>query len=147
MSGNVYSFLDVNATLMGPGGFVSLGNGAAAAEEGISVQPSGDISGMQVGADGQGQHSLYADKSGTLTVRLLKTSPTNQLLMNLYNFQTASASTHGQNTLVINDSSRGDVVTATQVAFKKVPDMQFAKDAGMFEWEFAAIKINRTLGE
>jgi Protein of unknown function (DUF3277) len=141
-----YSFLDVNASIVGPGGAFSLGNGAGAAEEGITVTPSGDIGGMLIGADGAGQHSLYADKSGTVTVNLLKTSPVNQLLSLMYAFQTASGATYGQNTLVINDASRGDVITCSQAAFKKAPDLTYAKDGGTNQWEFNVIRIERTLG-
>lgn len=144
---NVYSFLEIQAALVGPGGAISLGSGAGNAEEGLSISPSGEIDGMQIGADGSGQHSLYADKSGKVTVRLLKTSPVNQLLSAMYAFQTASGSTHGQNTLTISDSERGDVVTCRQVAFAKAPDLSYAKDAGIIEWEFNAIYIDRLLGQ
>lgn len=143
---NVYSFLDVNASLVGPGGAFSLGNGAATADEGIAITPSGDIGSMQVGADGYGQHSLHADKSGKVTVTLLKTSPTNKLLSAMYAFQTASGSAYGQNTIVINDTSRGDVVTCSQVGFAKAPDLAYGKEAGLVAWEFNAIRIERTLG-
>lgn len=141
-----YSFLDVNATLSGPGGVISLGAGAGVAEEGITTVPTGPKNNMQVGSDGYGQHSLRADKSGKVTIRLLKTSPTNQLLSAMYAFQTASGANHGQNTLVINDSSRGDVVSCQQVAFAKAPDLTFATEAGMNDWEFDAVRIERTLG-
>ena len=143
---NTYSFLDVNAGIVGPGGAFSLGNGAGVAEEGISITATEDISAMTIGADGTGMHSLHADKSGVLTVRVLKTSPVNQLLMNLYNFQTASGAAHGQNTIAINDKSRGDAIICTQAAFKKVPDLTFAKDGGTNEWTFNVIRIERTLG-
>jgi hypothetical protein len=143
---DTYSFLDVNATIIGPGGAISLGNGSAAAEEGITVSPNGDISGMQIGADGNGVHSLYADKSGIITVRFLKNSPTNRLLSMMYAFQTASGASHGSNTIAINDRSRGDVIVATQVAFKKAPEIAYAKDADIIAWEFNAIRIERTLG-
>lgn len=146
MSSNVYSFLNVAAALVGPGGVINLGNGAAASEEGISIEASEDINTMQVGADGNGQHSLHGNKSGRVTVRLLKTSPVNQLLSQMYAVQTASAALHGQNTLTITDSIRGDVVTCRQVAFKKAPALTYAKEAGFNEWEFDAIKIDRTLG-
>jgi hypothetical protein len=144
---NVYSFLDVNAAIVGPGGAFSLGSGAGAAEEGISITPSGEIDGMQIGADGSGQHSLHADKSGKVNVRLLKTSPTNRLLNAMYAFQTASASSHGQNTITLSDSARGDIITCRQVAFAKAPDLTYGKDAGLIEWEFNAIMIDRALGE
>lgn len=143
---NVYSFLDVNASIVGPGGAFSLGNGAAVSDEGITIAASSEIGAMQIGSDGYGQHSLHADKSGKVTVHLLKTSPTNKLLQAMYNFQTASSSAYGQNTIIINDSSRGDVVTCMQVGFSKVPDLTYGKEAGMNSWEFNAIRIERTLG-
>lgn len=143
---NVYSFLDVQAAIVGPGGAFSLGSAAGAAEEGITVDPSGEISGMQIGADGTGQHSLYGDKSGKVTVRLLKTSPTNKLLSALYNFQTASAASHGQNTITVTDMVRGDVITCRQCAFAKAPSITYGKEAGTQDWEFNAIAIDRILG-
>lgn len=143
---NTYSFKDINATLVGPGGFISLGDGSAAAEEGISLTPSGDKSGMMMGADGNGIHSLYADKSGMIVCRFLKNSPTNELLSALFAFQTSNSASHGGNTLVVRDKNRGDVWTCTQVAFKKRPDVTYAKDADIIEWEFNAIKMEMTLG-
>lgn len=143
---NVYSFLDINATIVGPGGAFSLGNGAAVAEEGITIAASNEIGAMQIGADGYGQHSLHADKSGKVTVHLLKTSPINKLLSAMYNFQTASGAAYGQNTIALNDSSRGDVITCMQCGFSKVPDLTYAKEAGMNTWEFNAIRIERILG-
>lgn len=141
-----YSFLDCAAGLVGPGGAFQMGAGSGNDEGGITVSPTGEINTMQVGADGSGQHSLHADRSGTVTVRLLKTSPLNAALMAMYNFQTASSSAHGQNTIVITDTQRGDVITCTQVAFSKVPDLNYAKVAGMNEWVFQAVSIIRTLG-
>lgn len=141
-----YSFLDVVAAITGPGGVINLGTGAGISDEGITVDPTGEINTMQVGADGEGQHSLHADKSGRLVVRLLKTSPTNALLMAMYNFQTGSAATHGQNTISVVDSNRGDAITCRQVAFTKVPSLSYGKEAGMNEWEFSAVRIDRGLG-
>lgn len=146
MSGTTYSFLEVAATLAGPGGVIALGDGAGAAEEGITIEPAGDINTMQIGADGSGQHSLHADKSATITVRLLKTSPTNALLSAMLEFQRASAANHGQNTLVITDTARGDVISARQVAFKKRPSLTYAKEAGVNEWTFDAVLVDPALG-
>lgn len=143
---NTYSFLNFQCAITGPGGSINLGNGSGSAEEGITFSPSGEISTMQMGADGSGQHSLHADKSGKVTVRLLKTSPTNQALMAMYNSQTASAASHGQNTISGTDTIRGDNITCSQVAFSKAPDLSYGKEAGFADWEFAAIKIDRFLG-
>lgn len=144
---NTYSFLDVQAAIVGPGGSFSLGAGAGVAEEGITIDPTEELNNMTVGADGQGVHSLHADKSGKITVRLLKTSPTNALLGAMLAFQRTSAANHGQNTITITDTNRGDVVTCQQVAFARVPTNTYAKDAGLIEWNFHAIVIDTGFGK
>lgn len=141
-----YSFKDIQAAIVGPGGIINLGDGSGPSTEGITVDPAGDINTMTVGADGSAMHSLSADRSGRVTVRFLKTSPTNALLMAMYTFQISSGSSHGQNTLTITDSNRGDVMTCQQVAFKKAPALTYATEAGMVEWEFDAGRIDRVLG-
>lgn len=141
-----YSFKDVQAAITGPGGVINLGDGSGASDEGITIDPSADVDIMTMGADGSGQHSLVADKSGRLVVRLLKTSPTNALLSAMLAFQRSSAAQHGQNTITIVDSNRGDVITARQAAFAKQPPLQYGKEAGMVEWEFNAVQIDVTLG-
>jgi len=143
---STYSFLNVNCSLVGPGGSINLGQGAGASEEGISIDPSEDIDTMTIGADGTSMHSLHANKSGSVVVRLLKTSPINQQLMLLYNYQTSSAANHGQNTITVSDSNLGDLVTCRNVAFKRSPVITYAKDAGFNEWTFNAGQIDRALG-
>lgn len=143
---NTYSFLDVVAALVGPGGVVNLGSGSGNSQEGITVAPTGDRNTMTIGADGTGMHSLNGDRSGTITITLLKTSPMNPVLMALYNVQTASASLHGQNTISIADKARGDIATAANCAFKKVPNMNFQSEAGTVEWVFDAARIDYAYG-
>ena len=143
---STYSFLEVNAAIVGPGGAINLGQGAAASEEGITVEPANDINNLMVGADGTPMHSLSADKSGTITVRLLKTSPVNKKLSALYALQTAAPSTHGQNTITVNTTQGGDVITCQQCAFQRAPSLTYAKDGGTNEWVFTAGIIDRTLG-
>ena len=141
-----YSFMNVQATLAGPGGSVNLGYGAGTAEEGITIEMNGDKNTMTIGADGTPMHSLHADKSGTLTVRLLKTSPANAQLQALYDLQTSSASLHGQNVVTVNNTTSGDNIGARYVAFKKMAPNTYAKDGGMVEWAFDAGAIDSMLG-
>lgn len=142
----VYSFLNVNATLAGPGGIVNLGAGAAAAEEGIMIEAAEDKNVMTIGADGRGQHSLIASDACKVTVRLLKTSPVNALLMLMYNLQSASSALWGLNVLTVVDSGRNDLTTVQNVAFNKKPALNYAKEAGMNEWVFDGIKADTVLG-
>lgn len=141
-----YSFQDVVATIVGVGGFVPLAAGASAAEEGITVEPVGDKNVMTIGAGGEGMHSLVADNSSTVTVRLLKTSPVNAALQLMYDLQTLSSLVHGKNVITITDIARGDVIVLTSVAFKKRPTITYAKEGGMMEWTFDAVSTAPTLG-
>lgn len=141
-----YSFLDVQCTLTGPGGIVSLGNGAAPAEEGITIEPVEELDTMHIGADGSAGHSLHGSKAAKITVRLLKTSLTNALLQQMLQVQRGSSLTHGRNTMVISNIVNGDVHTAQQVAFAKQPNVGYAKEAGTIDWEFNASRVETILG-
>ena len=141
-----YSFLDVKSTLVGPGGSVNLGEGSAAAEEGITIRAVEDIDTMTIGADGTPMHSLHANKSAHVEVHVLKTSPINQKLAQMYALQTAAAVSHGQNTLTVTIPATGEIISCTSVAFKKAPDLTYAKEGGMNNWEFNAGTVDRVLG-
>lgn len=140
-----YSFKDVTAYISGPGGDINIGYGAGVGDEGVSVDRNEDKNTMVTGADGSGMHSLHAASPGTLSVRLLKTSATNGLLMDMYNYQTGSGSLHGQNTVVIRDASRGDTITCSQVAFKRAPANRYGKTGDILEWQFDCVSVEGVL--
>lgn len=131
-----YSFLDHTATIVGPGGSFNLAAGAATSEEGVTITRTDDKNTMMIGADGSVMHSLHAGKPGLATIRLLKTSPVNAQLSQMYALQTTSSALHGQNTLTLRNSVTGEIVTCQQCAFKKFPDLTYAKDGGSNEWQF-----------
>ncbi|MDR1020507.1 MAG: DUF3277 family protein [Synergistaceae bacterium] len=139
-----YSFLDVVASFSGPGGNIDLKGSNS--EEGITIEQTGDKNIMTVGADGAVMHSLRGDNSGTVTVRLLKTSPINAQLEQIYNSQKGSASTWGQNTISVKDMWLGDDITCSECAFAKEPSSTFATEGGTVEWAFHSGKIDRVLG-
>lgn len=141
-----YSFLNVQAAISGPGGSFSMGSGAGVAEEGITADPVEDKNTVNYGADGTPMHNLHAAKPGLITVRLLKTSPVNAQLNELYNLQTSDASLHGQNTITVSDPNRGDFITAQLSAFKKRPTVVYSKDGAMNEWTFDVGILDMDLG-
>jgi hypothetical protein len=141
-----YSFLDIQCAIAGPGLVANLSAGVGQADEGITFAFNGNINTTTIGADGEGMNTLRSDRSGTVTVRLLKSSPTNQILSAALAFQRTSSAAHGQNTITLFDRNKGDVVTAEGVAFNKVPDLNFGKEAQVIEWQFSAVKISPTLG-
>src|SRR5690348_2568388 len=100
---------------------------------------------MVIGADGDGMHSLNGSRAGKVTVRLLKTSPQNKKLMDMYNFQRTSSILWGRNIITITDRARGDLYVGREAAFIKPATNSFAKEAAMMEWEFNAVKIDGVL--
>lgn len=141
-----YSFLNISCLIAGPGIAANLAAGAAAAEEGITIEAAEDKNVMTIGADGKGMHSLIASDAAKATVRLLKTSPQNAILMAAYDLQTVSSALHGINTITCRDSARGDLSVLQAVAFRKKPTLTYAKEGGMMEWEFDCIQANSILG-
>jgi hypothetical protein len=141
-----YSFRDVSASLTGPTGIANLGYGAAIADEGITIEPTGDKNTMVIGADGTPMMTLHADQSGTITVRALKTSPLNSILQAMYDAQQLSSSLWGQNVIVVRENQSGDITTCTVVAFKKKSGVTYAKEANIVEWPFDAGYITTILG-
>lgn len=140
-----YSFLDVHGTLAGPGGVIALGTGAGAAKEGISIEPEAKNT-MTIGADGSAMHSLKATIAGRILVRLLKTSPVNAQLEQMFQVQAASSLLWGQNVLTITNPVTGDDYACTGVAFAQNPRNDYAEEAGMLEWAFDAGYIAPVLG-
>jgi hypothetical protein len=133
----VYSFKNYQATFSGPGvAPFAIGNGSGAAKEGISFDMAEDKNQMTQGADGAIMHSLNAADGGRITVRLLKTSPTNALLNAAYNFQKVNPGSWGQNTIRGADTQRGDVQTCVELAFVKQAPLTYATEGGMMEWVF-----------
>lgn len=142
-----YSFLNVSATISGPGAVgLNMGAGSANSEEGITIESVEDKNTMTIGADGKGMHSLNASDARKIVVRLLKTSPVNGLLMALYNLQSSSSSLWGQNVIAVTDSGNADGTIIQGCAFKKVPTLTYAKEAGFNEWEFDGIAGTSILG-
>ena len=141
-----YSFLDVQATIVGPNITQTIGSTAGNAEEGISVAFNEDQVTQHIGADGSGMTALHAGQSGAVVLRLLKSSPVNSVLQSAYAADRAVPSNTGQNTIVISWLAGGDVYNCQGCAFRKFPDNTFAKDANTLEWSFVAIFITPLFG-
>lgn len=142
---SVYSFLDVHATLASVAGIVDLGAGNGNSSEGITVERANDKATMTIGADGSGMHNLLGDKSGKITVRLLKTSPTNKRLSILYNAETLSSNVYGQGVLTVTNSHTGETHTATGVGLARFPTSNNANEGGIQEWVFNCLEIDSLL--
>lgn len=145
-TGSTYSFIDVSASMVGPGISTSLASEAAAAEEGISISLANPKNNLTTGASGDWMHSLHAANNGGVTVRLLKTSPVNAKLMIAYNAQRISSSLWGKNTITVTQNVSGDKVVCNGIAFRQAPDLEYATDGGTVTWTFDVGEIIEYLG-
>ncbi|MBO0737216.1 MAG: DUF3277 family protein [Alphaproteobacteria bacterium] len=145
---STYSFMDVTAVLYGPGvnGLTIGGPHSASAEEGVTVTLSEETNTQTIGADGSVMNSLHASRAGTATFRLLKTSPVNQGLMRVYNYQRTQSNIWGLNTIVIRDVAREDLYTCQGCAFVRFPTNAYAKLGNTLEWEFHVSVVDASLG-
>lgn len=140
-----YSFLNVTASISGPGGSFPLSD-QGIAEEGITIEPTEDKSTMTIGAGGEGMHSVHADNSGKVIVRLLKNSPANARLMRMYNYQMNPAYA-GQNTISVAHPLWGEDHDCRECAFARKPTIVHSKVGPMQEWTLNCIEIDSQLGD
>lgn len=143
-----YSFMDVYAYLTGPGTETMMigGPDAASAEEGITITLGEETNTQTVGADGSVMNSLHASRAGTATFRLLKTSPVNKGMLDVYNYQRLQSRQWGRNTITIEDVSRNDRYELIGCAFVRFPTNAYAKVGNTLEWEFHVSLTYPTLG-
>ena len=141
-----YSFRDVQATIVGPGGAFSLGSDRAVANEGITFDFVGDRNTMTTGAGTAVMHSLKAARPALVTVRLMKTSGANGLLAVMFDLQASSSALWGINTIVVSDLARGDVATGLNCAFQKFPDNAWGTEGNILTWAFQAAQAHEILG-
>ena len=139
-----YSFLDVNATLQGPGGTYSLSENGIA-NEGITIETNERVTTVY-GADGEWMHSLHAARGGRVTIRALRTGLINAFLSQLFAFDTSSSANTGQNLITVTDLLRGDDWTIFGAALVKLPTNTYATEGGIVEWQFNAGDIHGAFG-
>jgi len=64
----------------------------------------------------------------------------------MYNAQTQSSLLHGRNSITVRNLAGGDLVNLARVAFARRPTVTYAKEGGMMEWTFHAVKTSQNLG-
>jgi hypothetical protein len=139
-----YSFLDVVASITGPGGSFALSEGGVA-NEGITIETNDRVSTVW-GADGEWMHSLHAAKGGRVTIRVLRTGKANNDLSRLFAYDMSSSSATGRNILSIRDVQRGDNWTIQGAALMKLPTNTYGTEGGTVEWTFMCGAIDGVFG-
>lgn len=141
-----YSFLDVNATIAGPGGNFLLSE-AGLSEEGIIITQLSERDVMTMGARGDGMHSLRASRAVRVAVSLLKTGNGNAQLNSMFRYQSLSSSRWGSNIITVTNAVTGDSAVASGGAFVKHADLAYRTEGGLNVWEFMCINSEQFLGD
>ena len=106
-------------------------------DEAISVAPMADLSTSKVGIDGDVSRSMGTDRRVEVTIRLMQTSPSNDVLSGIVGVQ---AVTGGRLiTLTVMNATSRDLVVAGQAWLRARPTLTFAREAGEREWVFQCL--------
>jgi hypothetical protein len=143
-----YSGIDTNFSLVHP--LIAAIQADGVSSKGIAqitVRMSQTQSVMQVGMDGAVVPSVIPGDQGEIELQVWQTSTLHQELLAWYNAVKAArdagdVSTWFSATVVIQNIVDGSTHTATGVGPMKVPDKQYAEQAGRVSWVLAAANIS-----
>lgn len=110
----------------------------------ITATRNSDAFTLQVGAGGQTCRSRSQDKSGTITVSLMQSSPTNDVLSALADIDEKTGS--GLGAVLIKDVNGTTVISAENAWIKKKPEAPFAKEASIREWVIETGELDHFIG-
>jgi hypothetical protein len=110
----------------------------------VAIERSSDSFTKHVGADGEVARTQSADKSGTVTVTLLQTSASNDVLSAL---AVADERTGlGTGPLSVVDASGRTVALCAEAWIKKPASIGFSKEAEGREWVFECGHLEEFVG-
>jgi hypothetical protein len=121
--------------------------GYAEGDDVISLKRLVDSATHKMGANGDMMVSLSADRSGECSIKLQKTSTSNQYLNGLLGAQElGGGAAFVPIYLTALDVLRQDRGVGTGGYIKKVPDLNFGEHAGMQEWVLVLENLETTFG-
>ena len=99
---------------------------------------------MQIGATGAAARSKTNDRSATISIKLMQTSDSNDLLDGFR--KSDELANAGIFPLLIKDNSGRSLYAAETAWVQKMPDSEFARDATAREWIIATDNLVATVG-
>jgi len=130
-----YSFEDTSLALNAPSDNIDLSRGGNS-KEGFDFAPTQENGFMEIGADGSVAHYESADRSGTLTLRLLQNSDLNQRLQDLLNRHRSPSGRQEKIDFVIRNAQIGELSQMRDCRFKTQPGKSWKEKGTMREWTF-----------
>ena len=114
------------------------------ADDKVMVERANNSWELIVGADGEATRVKSNDKSGSITINLQQSSPSNDFLSAIFAVDEAAAS--GVVPIVITDKSGTTVVGAPLAFIEKMLEASFSKNQNDRSWVFRCNNLNYYLG-
>jgi len=134
---SAYSMVNVSATVDG-----QQVHGLWDGDDAIVVTPGADKGTGLIGADGSGIWSVSADKSATISIKLMHTSPTHRLLAEKLKRQQARGGAASTFPFMFIDTVSGEGGTADRCYIMTAPADSKGKSATVREWVLWAVDWN-----
>lgn len=100
----------------------------------VVIEDDEDAYSMQVGTDGEAVRSKSNNRGATITITLLQSSSSNDLLSAQHNLDRLSSGGKGIAPLLIKDNNGLAIYTAETAWIQKRPSAEFAREATSREW-------------
>lgn len=102
----------------------------------IAVTHDEDDWSLVVGVDGEGTRSKTSNRSATITVSLMQSSPVNLLLTAAAELDNTTPGGTGGKALLIKDQSGDSLFSCETAWIQKRPDAEYSREATTREWVF-----------
>jgi hypothetical protein len=112
----------------------------------ISVEQNEDAFVLAIGSDGEACRAKSNNRSAKITLTLLQTSRSNQLLTAFYQTDIISPSGDGIAPLLIKDNSGTSLHLAEKAWITKIPAATYAREAENREWVFETNELINNVG-
>jgi hypothetical protein len=120
--------------------------GWADGDDVIDIERRNDSITDKMGADGGMMISVGTDKSGSVKVKLMQTSPSNAFLTGIMSLQEASGSLFVPVFVKFQDTYRQDLAIGTQGYLKKPAKLTRGAQGNTQEWEIVVERLDLAFG-
>lgn len=110
----------------------------------ITVDRNDDAFKLYIGSDGEGARSKSNNKSAVITVRLMQTSDSNDIITALA--KADEVANAGSGPFMIKDGNGRTLLIAENCWVQKLPTVTFGKEVGEREWKLESDSVEEFIG-
>lgn len=110
----------------------------------ITVARNEQAFNLYIGSDGEGARSKSNNKSAVITIRLMQTSDSNDILTGFA--KADEVANAGSLPFMVKDNNGRTLLAAENCWVQKVPDVEFGKEAMEREWKLETDSVEMFIG-